>query len=151
MSEAAAEAERAESFLRYPMIVKPAAQGSSIGIRAAADREELIDAMAVAAEFDDKLLVEEKLTDFAEVNCAAYGRGGKVVVSQTVYVNEVNTVPGSLAFYLFEPLGVSFSQLISDQIEEALERKRKGGKRKVYRTPVLELYGRGAKGAKRGK
>ena len=218
--DAAAEAERAESFLRYPMIVKPAAQGSSIGIRAAADREELIDAMAVAAEFDDKLLVEEKLTDFAEVNCAAYGRGGKVVVSQTerplaagdlltfedkymadgkmsggghvipadvgeindvvrsvtervyramelrgivrvdflvdktrgkVYVNEVNTVPGSLAFYLFEPLGVSFSQLISDQIEEALERKRKGGKRKVYRTPVLELYGRGAKGAKHGK
>lgn len=215
--DAVAEAARAESFLSYPMIVKPASQGSSIGIRVADDRQELLDAMAVAAEFDDKMLVEEKLTDFAEVNCAAYIRRGKVVVSQTerplsagdvltfedkymasgkmsggghvipadvgelgdvvrsvtervyramelrgvarvdflvdktrgkVYVNEVNTVPGSLAFYLFEPVGVSFSELIADQIEEALDVKRKGARRKTFRTPVLELFGRGAKGAK---
>ena len=76
-------AAHCEKALKYPMIVKPASQGSSIGIRAAHDRAELIEAMQVAAEFDGKLLVEEKLTDFAEVNCAAYLKGGRVVVSET--------------------------------------------------------------------
>ena len=72
-----------ERTLDYPVIVKPASQGSSIGISAAHDREELAEALAVAARFDDKLVVEEKLTDFVEVNCAAYARGGEVIVSET--------------------------------------------------------------------
>ena len=72
-----------ERTLDYPVIVKPASQGSSIGISAAHDGEELAEALAVAARFDDKLVVEEKLTDFVEVNCAAYARGGEVIVSET--------------------------------------------------------------------
>lgn len=211
-------AAHCEKALKYPMIVKPASQGSSIGIRAAHDRAELIEAMQVAAEFDGKLLVEEKLTDFAEVNCAAYLKGGRVVVSETerplaagelltfedkymsggkmsgggrvmpadvgedlnavvrsvtervyramelrgivradflvdrtrgkVYINEINTVPGSMAFYLFEPLGIDFAELLTDQIEEALARRRAGSRRTGFRSAVLTHYGKGAKSSK---
>ena len=37
-----------------------------------------------------------------------------------VYVNEVNTIPGSLAFYLFEPMGISYRQLLDKMVESAL-------------------------------
>ena len=211
-------AAHCEKALKYPMIVKPASQGSSIGIRAAHDRAELIEAMQVAAELDGKLLVEEKLTDFAEVNCAAYLKGGRVVVSETerplaagelltfedkymsggkmsgggrvmpadvgeelnavvrsvtervyramelrgivradflvdrtrgkVYINEINTIPGSMAFYLFEPQGIDFTALLADQIEEALARRRAGSRRTVFRSAVLTHYGKGAKSSK---
>ena len=76
-------AEECEGVLRYPMIVKPASQGSSIGIAAAHDREELTAALAAASEFDRKIIVEEKLENFREVNCAAYSDGESIVVSET--------------------------------------------------------------------
>ena len=37
-----------------------------------------------------------------------------------VYVNEVNTIPGSLAFYLFEPMGIRYPQLLDKMVESAL-------------------------------
>lgn len=42
--------------------------------------------------------------------------------SGELYVNEVNTVPGSLAFYLWEASGVPFPSLLRELVEEALER-----------------------------
>ncbi len=36
-----------------------------------------------------------------------------------VYVNEINTIPGSFAFYLFEPLGITYTQLIDKLVEFA--------------------------------
>ncbi len=39
-----------------------------------------------------------------------------------LYVNEVNTVPGSLAFYLWEASGLGFAELLTDLVGEALER-----------------------------
>ncbi|MBQ9276591.1 MAG: hypothetical protein IJ226_03255, partial [Clostridia bacterium] len=72
-----------ESFLTYPMIVKPARLGSSIGISVANDRIELQSAIDLALEFDDKVVIEQKLEDFAEVNCAAFFDGERVVVSRT--------------------------------------------------------------------
>ncbi len=38
-----------------------------------------------------------------------------------VYVNEVNTIPGSLAFYLFEPMGIPYHQLLDKMVESAME------------------------------
>lgn len=38
-----------------------------------------------------------------------------------VYVNEVNTIPGSLAFYLFEPVGISYRELIDRMVDAAIE------------------------------
>ena len=41
-----------------------------------------------------------------------------------VYLNEINTIPGSLSFYLWEPLGVPYRELLDRMIELALKRKR---------------------------
>ena len=41
-----------------------------------------------------------------------------------VYVNEINTIPGSLSFYLWEAAGKSFRQLTEDLIQMALMRRR---------------------------
>jgi len=48
-----------ETKFRYPMFVKPAGTGSSVGVSKAADREALGRALIAAAEFDEKILVEE--------------------------------------------------------------------------------------------
>ncbi|MDR3796754.1 MAG: D-alanine--D-alanine ligase [Terracidiphilus sp.] len=48
-----------ERALRYPVFVKPANLGSSVGISKAHDRKELGPALAVAAKYDRKLVVEQ--------------------------------------------------------------------------------------------
>ena len=48
-----------ENRFRYPMFVKPAGTGSSVGVSKAADREKLKLALLAAAKFDKKILVEE--------------------------------------------------------------------------------------------
>ena len=51
--------ERLEGKFQYPMFVKPAGTGSSVGVSKAADRESLRNALLAAGAFDDKILVEE--------------------------------------------------------------------------------------------
>jgi D-alanine-D-alanine ligase len=41
-----------------------------------------------------------------------------------VYLNELNSIPGSLAFYLFEPIGMKYETLLDELIKMALRRKR---------------------------
>ena len=41
-----------------------------------------------------------------------------------VYLNEINTIPGSLAFYLWKPLGISYTELLDRMIKLALKRAR---------------------------
>jgi D-alanine-D-alanine ligase len=48
--------------------------------------------------------------------------------TEEVFVNEINTIPGSLAFYLWEPIGKSYRQLIDDLISLALDRARQNSK-----------------------
>ena len=64
------EVERA---LRYPVFVKPANLGSSIGISKARDRSELRGALAEAARYDRRLLVEEAVPDAREIECSVLG------------------------------------------------------------------------------
>ncbi|MBO7326773.1 MAG: hypothetical protein J6U74_04600, partial [Clostridia bacterium] len=75
--------ERLEGGIEYPMIVKPAHLGSSIGINVATNKDELKFAIDVAVEFDDKILVEHKLSIFVEVNCGAFRSAEGIVVSAT--------------------------------------------------------------------
>lgn len=42
----------------------------------------------------------------------------------TVYLNEINTIPGSLAFYLWKPVGISYTELLDRMIKLALKRTR---------------------------
>ena len=41
-----------------------------------------------------------------------------------VYLNEINTIPGSLSFYLWEPLGVSYTELLDRMIALGMKRHR---------------------------
>ena len=169
--------------LGYPLIVKPASLGSSIGVRIVQNGKEFISALNVAFEWDNAVIAEKALEDFTELNCAVVGGNGKFAVSEpekpfssggflsyrdkyegggfkgegsgrqfpanidgklraqvrlnaakafksvaaggiarvdflydnaqgNLYVNEINTIPGSLALYLF-PHGLSFESMSS--------------------------------------
>ncbi len=65
----------------FPLIVKPATLGSSIGVKVCSDFEELNEALALAFRYDDKVLCERALTDFIELNCAAMRVNGEIVTS----------------------------------------------------------------------
>lgn len=188
------------TFLEYPLIVKPSGLGSSIGIKKARTEDELKAAIEVAAKFDEKIIVENALENFKELNCAAYSDGRNVYVSEVespvswhdflsfddkysggkngggkrelpanipdeirdnvkgvtkriyedldmsgvvrvdfllsddkkLFVNEVNTVPGSMAFYLFEPQGISFRTMLDGIIAAAIIRKKEARKSRLY-------------------
>ncbi|MCI6560449.1 MAG: D-alanine--D-alanine ligase [Ruminococcus sp.] len=68
-----------------------------------------------------------------------------------VYLNEINTIPGSLAFYLWEPKGVKYTELLDRLINLALKRYRKNEKINYsFDTNILSMGGSfGAKGSKR--
>ena len=59
--------------LRFPLFVKPANLGSSLGISRATDRATLTAAIDLAAEFDRKIVVEEGVTPCREIECAVLG------------------------------------------------------------------------------
>ncbi len=190
-----------ESKLGYPVIVKPANSGSSVGIRAAHNREELLDAVDYAISFTNRVIIEKYVQKLKEVNCAVLGnyyectpsvcevpvRSGEILSYQDkymsggkqsqgmrstqreipanlpdestafiqqaacdtfraldcdgvaridfiideatgdIYVNEINTIPGSLSYYLWEYSGINFSELIDKLIEIAFRRKQDFG------------------------
>ncbi len=68
-----------------------------------------------------------------------------------VYLNEVNTIPGSLSFYLWEPVGIPYSKLIDNLINLAFKRYREQSELTfTFDSNVLEgiKLGGGTKGAK---
>ena len=70
-----------------------------------------------------------------------------------VYLNEINTIPGSLSFYLWKPVGISYPQLLDRMISLARKRAREEGEITYsFDTNVLEgcSFG-GSKGAKGSK
>jgi D-alanine-D-alanine ligase len=211
--------------LTYPVFVKPATTGSSIGIARANDIDTLRNAIEVAIHFDSRILVESAVTDSMEINCAVLGNAqGELQASilehpiswnefltyeekylggsegmksaeriipapisaeltqhiqeiavrafraiegngttridfllkretEQVYLNEFNTLPGSLAFYLWEAGGMPMSELVDKLVQ--LAREAHADKRRNtydYRTELLNLASiRGAKGAKGSK
>lgn len=66
-------ADQAEKTLKYPMFVKPAHLGSSIGISRVKDRKELDNALEVAFHYDTKVLVEEEVGNLIEVTLPIMG------------------------------------------------------------------------------
>ena len=68
--------------------------------------------------------------------------------SEKFYVNEPNTIPGSLSFYLWKEDGMSYSELLDEMISIAIkEYKNKGKKTKSFKTNILEGFN-GSKGTK---
>lgn len=231
--------ERTENKLHYPMIVKPADSGSSVGITAVHNREEFIEAVDNAVSYSKRIIVERLVEQLKEINCSVLGnyyeceasvceapirsgeilsyadkylgggakggtKGGGVKQSQgmrstvreipanlpdevttfirttaiatfkalacdgvsridfmideatgKIYVNEINTIPGSLSFYLWEATGVSFNELVERLIAIAFERKRDSSfkttsyKENIFNYASAATGAKGAKGAKR--
>ncbi len=62
-----------EQKLEYPMFVKPANMGSSVGISKAGDRHGLIDAASLAFQFDNKVVIENSMENCREIECSVLG------------------------------------------------------------------------------
>ncbi|MCH5219494.1 MAG: D-alanine--D-alanine ligase [Muribaculaceae bacterium] len=190
--------DRIESELGYPVIVKPANLGSSVGIGKASDRQQLIECVNDAEKYSSRIIVEHLIENLREINCSVLGDceecrssvpeepirsgeflsysdkylgGGKSTkgmqsasrripadldrettdrvgylaretfrvlgchgVSRIdlmmdendgkLYVNEINTIPGSLSFYLWEASGLTFTELMNELVRLALKRNR---------------------------
>lgn len=84
--------KRIEKALAYPLFVKPANMGSSVGISKVHDATELFPALELAANYDRKLVVEAAVPDAREIECAVIGNdnpeasvAGEVVPSNEFY------------------------------------------------------------------
>lgn len=232
--------EKLEQSIDYPMIIKPASLGSSVGISVAKDRDTLVEAIHEAIQYDEKIIVEKALTKFTELNCSVIGMYTKVqasVIEQVfpesdiltyqdkyqggntkkhgnsgelshqkmsgmvsahrevpaqideettkkiqkiaelsfmtlgmsgvsridflfdneaneIFLNEINTIPGSLSFYLWEASGKKFAILLNELIQLAVERQHLRDKKIFsYTTNVLSQTSnqsiKGTKGIKR--
>jgi D-alanine-D-alanine ligase len=121
-------ASEIESRFSYPVFVKPSCAGSSNGVSKAKDRQGLIDALLLAVEHDDKILVEETICG-REVECAVLG------------VDEVNAsgigevlAAGDEGFYTFDSkYNNADSQTITDpELPEGVAEK--------IRTSALRIF-----------
>ena len=70
------------------------------------------------------------------------------MATDKIYINEINTIPGSLAFYLWEPKGVKYTELLERMIQLALKRHRQAEKINYsFDTNILSMGGSfGSKG-----
>lgn len=82
--------------LKYPLYVKPASLGSSIGITLVKDEKDLVKAIKEAIKFDRKVIVEEQVKNVKEINISVLGNYEKQSVSE---IEEINT---SDEFYSFK-------------------------------------------------
>ena len=63
-------------------------------------------------------------------------------MGKEIYVNEINTVPGSLAYYLFCDTQKGFSKLLTDLICRAEENfSRQQSVNKCFKTSILDMVG----------
>jgi D-alanine-D-alanine ligase len=88
-----------ERALGFPMFVKPANLGSSVGISKAKDRPGLADAIDLAGSFDRKVVVEAAVQDAREIECAVLGNDepaaslpGEVIPSREFYDYEAKYI-----------------------------------------------------------
>ena len=213
-----------EKELKYPVIVKPATLGSSVGISSAKNKKELTDAINDAINYDYKIIVEEKVENLTEVNISVLGnyenqklseieevftdnslltyedkyiggskkQGSKGMASASrkipaeidaklrkevenvatvafkavglsgvvridflidkkkkdLYINEINSCPGSLSFYLWEPVDKNFTSLLDEMINIAIKNYKKDqNKTRSFDTNILSGFN-GLKGSK---
>ncbi len=88
---------------------------------------------------------------FRVLGCDGVARVDFILDGGSVYVNEINAIPGSLSFYLWEATGVPFSDLMDKLVAGALRRDRdKGHKTVSYSANIFSMGAVGA-GGKTGK
>lgn len=77
--------------LDYPLILKPARLGSSVGIEIIKRKEELDNAINSSLKYDERFLIEEYIENKREFNCAVIGTYNKI---QTSAIEEIENVDG---------------------------------------------------------
>lgn len=78
---------------------------------------------------------------FKLIRCKGMIRIDFMVSDKNVWVTEINPIPGSMAFYLWEASGVSFKELITDLIEQAIEdNKQKNSLKLSYKTDIIKKF-----------
>ena len=217
--------DEVEAQLGYPVFVKPANLGSSIGVSRADHREGLADSLDLAFDYDRRVLVEKGLDRPIELNCSVLGYDDEVEASpiempisaekflnfkekylasggskgmaslhrvlpapiteelrdrlqqlscdifrmldckgvvridymwdratEDVFITEINTIPGSLAFYLWENAGVKYQTLIDRMVRCARRaHEDKNSRNYAFTSDILKNVSLGAKGAKGAK
>ena len=90
---------------------------------------------------------------FRVLSCHGVSRVDFMVDASTnnVFVNEINTIPGSLSFYLWEATGIKFDELMDRLVQLALKRKREQGQKTTNFDQNIFSLGGGVKGAKGAK
>jgi len=93
--------KRLEKNLKYPMFIKPANTGSSVGVGKCHDRQELISAVKDAAQYDLKIIVEQGIEDISEIEVAVLGNDqpkasvpGEIIASNEFYDYDAKYVDG---------------------------------------------------------
>jgi D-alanine-D-alanine ligase len=104
-------AEQAADELRFPMFVKPANLGSSVGISKARSASEFADAMELALQFDRKVVIEAAVPSAREIECAVLGNDspevsipGEAVPSREFYDYEAKYLDDGLQLLIPAPL-----------------------------------------------
>ena len=67
--------------IHYPVIVKPAKCGSSIGISIANNKNEFKKSINIAKKYDTNIVIEKYITNRRELECAIINKNGKIIVS----------------------------------------------------------------------
>lgn len=111
---------KVEEELAYPIFVKPAKAGSSVGISKAHDRDELKKAIDVALKEDNRVLFEETIVG-REIECAVMGNDevfasvvGEVAPTHEFYDYEAKYISGDSKLFIPAPM----SDEISNKIRE---------------------------------
>ncbi len=85
---------------------------------------------------------------FRVLGCHGVSRVDVIVdrADGNIYVNEINTIPGSLSFYLWEATGLTFAGLMDRLVQLAVQRSREAGQKTVSYDHNIFAMGGGVKG-----
>ena len=118
-----------------PVIIKPARQGSSVGIEVCKDEKTLKTALNNAFLYDSRILVERYVDMAKEINIALFKSKGDIVFSQTEEPKFTSDILSFNDKYLKNPNGFEgISREMPANIDKELEEKIKSVAEKIYKT-----------------
>jgi D-alanine-D-alanine ligase len=116
------------SSLRYPVFVKPANLGSSVGISKAASEAHLAAAMELALAYDRKVVVEQGVPDAREIECAVLGNDdpqtsvpGEIIPTREFYDYESKYLDDGVRLLVPAPLTPEQAGEVARQAVEAFK------------------------------